>query len=375
MTTGQPPLLMHVFPTFAVGGAQARFAALANHFGSRWRHAIVALDGNTECRTRLAPDVAATFPAVVTIKADPLGNVRRIRELLRAERPDVLVTSNWGSIEWAFANLLPLVRHIHTEDGFGPEERSAQLRRRCWARRAALRRSTVVLPSRTLLGIAAMQWKLNPVRLRYIPNGVDLVRFAPVPSREAKPVPTIGIVAALRPEKNVARLLRAFQLAGGAGRLVVVGDGAERAALEGLAARLGLGERVQFIGHAKDPRHIYHSFDIFALSSDTEQMPLSILEAMATGLPVVATDVGDVRTMLAAENDRFVVAQDDAALAAGLSALLANPALRGQVGQANRRKAEADYDQETMFAAYGGLLAGTANERSKQANLSVRQYL
>ncbi len=361
MTTGQPPLLMHVFPTFAVGGAQVRFAALANRFGSRWRHAVVALDGNTECRARLAPDLAVTFPAVLTDKADPLGNLRRIRRLLRKERPDVLVTSNWGSIEWAVANLLPLARHIHTEDGFGPEERSAQLRRRCWARRAALRRSTVVLPSRTLVGIAATQWKLGAARLRYIPNGVDLTRFACLPDHPAGASPVIGIVAALRPEKNVARLLRAFHLAGAAGRLVVVGAGAERAALEGLAAQLGLGNRVRFMGHVEDPGQVYHSFDIFALSSVTEQMPLSILEAMATGLPVVATDVGDIRTMLAAENGPYVVAQDDAAFAAGLRALLANPALRRQVGRANRAKAEADYDQEAMFAAYASLLDGSGS--------------
>ncbi len=351
---------MHVFPTFAVGGAQVRFAALANRFGRRWRHAIVALDGNTECRARLAPDLLVTFPAVLTDKAAPLGNVRRVRRLLRSERPDVLVTSNWGSIEWALANLLPLARHIHTEDGFGPEERFAQMRRRCWTRRVALWRSTVVLPSRTLLDIAATQWRLDPARLRYIPNGVDLARFAGSANRAAEDGPVIGIVAALRPEKNVARLLRAFHLAGGTGRLVVVGEGAERAALESLAVQLGLEGRVQFMGHVEDPRPVYRSFDIFALSSVTEQMPLSILEAMATGLPVVATDVGDIRTMLAAENGPFIVAQNDAAFAAGLRALLEDPGLRERTGRANRAKAEADYDQEAMFAAYANLWASSS---------------
>ena len=355
MTTGQPPLVMHVFPTFAVGGAQVRFAALANHFGRMWRHAVVALDGNTACRARLAPDLLLTFPTLLTDKGDPLGNMRRIRRLLRRERPDVLVTSNWGSIEWALANLLPLARHIHTEDGFGPEERSAQLRRRCWTRRAALRRSTVVLPSRTLLDIAVTQWRLDPARLRHIPNGVDLARFTRGPNRPAREGPVVGIVAALRPEKNVARLLRALHLAGGAGRLVVVGAGAERAALEGLATQLGLENRVEFLGHVEDPGPVYHLFDIFALCSVTEQMPLSILEAMATGLPVVATDVGDIRTMLATENHPFVVAQDDAAFAAGLRALLGDVGLRERVGKANRAKAEAEYDQDAMFSAYASL--------------------
>ncbi len=357
------PLVLHVFPTFAVGGAQIRFTALANRFGRDWRHAVVALDGVTDCRTRLNPDLDVSFPVIVTRKSDPLGNLRRIRQLLRCLRPAVLVTSNWGSIEWALANLLPLVRHIHTEDGFGPAERAVQLPRRVWARRLALRRSTVVLPSRTLLRIATDIWRLNPARLHYIPNGVDLARYAPAERTDPQAGSVIGVVAALRPEKNLSRLLRAFQQVAPPARLVVVGDGGERAGLEALAAGLGIAGRVQFVGHVAEPQRLYGNFDVFALSSDTEQMPLSILEAMAAGLPVAATDVGDIRTMLAGENAPFIVPAQDDALAAALRALTADAALRGRVGQANRIKAERDYQQEAMFQAYAALLNGSAHHR------------
>jgi glycosyltransferase involved in cell wall biosynthesis len=87
-------------------------------------------------------------------------------------------------------------------------------------------------------------------------------------------------------------------------------------------------------------------------------MPLSVLEAMAAGLPVVATDVGDVRGMLADANAALVCPAEDGAFAAALRTLLIDPALRLAVGQANRAKAASDYDQEAMFLRYDALWRG-----------------
>lgn len=345
-----PPLILHIFSTFAVGGPQVRFAALANRFGRTWRHAILAMDGNTACRERLHPALEVTFPLVSLRKGDTAGNIRRCRRALRDLRPDLLVTYNWGAIEWAMANLLVRVRHIHIEDGFGPEERSRQLPRRVWTRRLVLRRATVVLPSRTLERIARDIWRLPRRHLRYIPNGIDLAGLLPAVKERAGAA--IGTVAALRPEKNLARLLEAFALLPAPARLIIVGDGPERPELEALAHRLGIAASVHFTGHLADPRDAIRQFDLFALSSDTEQMPLSVLEAMAAGLAVAATDVGDVATMLAAENRPFVVPCDAAALAAAMAALLADPVRRQAVGAANRARAEREYDQERMFRAY-----------------------
>jgi glycosyltransferase involved in cell wall biosynthesis len=362
------PLLLHVFPTFAVGGAQVRFAALANRYPRAWRHAIVAMDGDLACRARLAPDLAASFPAVALVKGDTLGNLRRCRRALLALRPDLLVTYNWGSIEWALANLLVRIPHVHVEDGFGPEERDRQLPRRVWTRRLALRRAVVVLPSRTLERIARGVWRLPQVCT--IPNGVDLASFAPANGGGEGAEPVIGTVAALRPEKNLARLLEAFALLPSPARLVIVGDGPERAALEGLASRLGLAGAVDFFGHQADPRWALRSFDLFALSSDTEQMPLSVLEAMASGLAVAATDVGDVAAMLAEENRPFVVAPEAGALAQAMATLLADPRRRQAIGAANRARAERAFDQEVMFAAYAALFDGTARTDHSRAEQS-----
>ncbi len=354
-----PPLVAHVFPTFAVGGAQVRFAAVANHFGAAFRHVVVSLDGNLDCRERLRPDLDATFPDVAATKNALLGNALRFRGLLRAWRPDVLVTCNWGAIEFALANLVPVTRHLHVVDGFGPEEREAQIPRRVLVRRIALGRTPVVLPSRNLVRIARDTWKLPPRVIRYVPNGIDLDRFAVARTERDGAEPVIGTVAALREEKNIARLLRAFARLP-AGRLVIVGDGAQRPALAALAAELGVADRVRFAGHQADTAGFYAGFDLFALSSDTEQMPLSVIEAMASGLPVVSTDVGDVRLMVAGENAPFIVGLDDDSLAAALSGLAADPAARRRIGAANLAKARRDFDQAAMFAAHGALWRGGA---------------
>lgn len=351
------PLIMHVFPGFGVGGAQVRFAAIANHFGAAFRHIVVSLDGNLGCRERLRPELDVTFPTVDAPKQATFANALRYRRLLHAWRPALLVTNNWGAIEWAMANLLPIARHVHIEDGFGPEERDRQLPRRALMRRLVLARSTVVLPSRNLYRIATTIWRLPAGRVRYIPNGIDLARFAPAQdrARASNTPPVVGTVAALRAEKNLPRLLRAFATVDPAARLVIAGDGPERRALEALARSLGLEARVRFAGHVDDPAPVYATFDVFALSSDTEQMPLSVIEAMAAALPVAATDVGDVRAMLAAENGPYVGQLDDSALARSLTALLGDAGLRARIGAANQAKARAEFDQAAMFRAYGAL--------------------
>jgi glycosyltransferase involved in cell wall biosynthesis len=359
------PLLLHVFASFATGGPQVRFARLANRFGRQFRHAVVAMDGQHEARALLDPGLDVRFPQVGVRKGDTRGNLCRFRAALRDIAPDLLVTSNWGSIEWAVARIGTGVPHLHMEDGFGPEERARQVARRVFARRLLLRRATVVLPSRLLWRIATETWRLPQSSLRLLPNGIDVDRFAAArPRRTVKPV-VIGTVAALRPEKNIARLIRALARlpAPMKTRLVIVGDGSERPALQALAAAEGVGAQVEFVGHRADPAPLYAGFDIFALSSDTEQMPLSVLEAMASGLPVAATDVGDVAAMLDPANRPYVVAREDGALADALAGLAARSDLRASLGAANRARAEAEFAETDMVAGWRDLFAGLALRR------------
>lgn len=359
-----PRTLLHVFPSFAVGGAQMRFIQLANHFGPRYRHLIVAMNGEHEALSRLSADVDARLLTVAVKKSGPWSNLGSFRQILRQERPDLLVTSNWGSIEWALANLSGLCPHVHMEDGFGPDEVSRQLPRRVWTRRLALRRATIMLPSQTLYRLAHDVWRLPPHRLRHIPNGVDCRRFAGAADAALVarlgldgPEPIIGTVAALRAEKNPGRLLDAFAqvVRDRPARLVIIGDGPEMPRLQAMAGTLCLSRRVVFTGAMTQPERLLPAFTIFALSSNTEQMPLSVLEAMAAGKPVASTRVGDVGAMLCDENAPFVVEPRAETLAQAMGALLDAPDRARRIGAANARRAHHDFDQSLMFSAHGAL--------------------
>ena len=319
------------------------------------------MDGVTTASERLSPGLDVSFPGVEIEKGKLLWNVRHFRSTLKRLQPATLLTHNFGSIEWAIANRPTIMRHIHVEDGFGPDERAVQKLRRVWLRRMWLRGRPVVLPSNTLMKIAQQTWRLDASFLHYVPNGIDLDHFAIADAGRTWPGdgPIIGTIAALRPEKNVARLIRAFGIVAARrpARLVLVGDGAQRIELEALTAELGLQSRVFFEGHVARPASVLKSFDIFAMSSDTEQMPISLLEAMAAGLPAAATDVGDIRCMLPEIGWSLVVPCDDAALAEALLDLVDN-CDREELGRANRVKAVQNFSQVSMFERWSDLLEG-----------------
>ncbi|HEY0837878.1 MAG TPA: glycosyltransferase, partial [Azospirillum sp.] len=190
MPADAPPRhLLHVFPSFGIGGPEVRFTKVANRLGPKYRHTIVAMDGDFTCAGRLDPALRVdlvTVPARKGRALDP-GNLMRFARVLHERRPDALITQNWGAVEWALAHRLwPVGHHLHFEDGFGPEEADGrQLPRRVWLRRLALgRRTRVIVPSRTLERIARDQWRLAPPSVVYVPNGVDCARFHPGAPRD-----------------------------------------------------------------------------------------------------------------------------------------------------------------------------------------------
>ena len=374
---GAAPAFLHVFPSFGIGGVPVRIATILNHFGARYRHVVVALDGDTSCSERLASTLDARLLAPGIDKRRPLATLARIRSILAATPHDLLLTYNWGSIEWALVNRFTTRRpHIHFESGFGSEEADGQIGRRVLMRRHALARSArIVVPSQVLLRLALDVWRLDPRRVSYIPNGVDVARFAAPPDPRALPMPAvapgetvIGTLSPLRPEKNVARLLRAFARlpAGTSARLVIVGDGSERTALQSLAAELGIGGRTVFAGYVAAPEKVIGLFDVFAMSSDTEQMPNTLLQAMAAARAVAATDVGDVREMLAEDNRPFAVACDDAALAAAIAQLAADGALRARLGAENQERVRTTYAFDAMCTAYGALFEASLQRAARR---------
>lgn len=323
MKSAPQRLLLHAFSTFKLGGPQARFVQLANAFGGRYRHLVMAMDGNYEAGERLDHSVDWQPLRLAVKRGGMLANRAAFRAELKARKPHLLLTYNWGAIEWAAANFPRLVPQVHAEDGFGPEEAVHQLPRRVWTRRILLgwTATPVVVASRNLQRIAVGQWRLPAANVRFVANGVGMAPLsAATRALVAGASLTIGTVAGLRPEKNVARLIRAFAAvrARQPARLVIVGDGPERGALEALAGELGVAADVEFTGYLTEPLARLATFDLFALSSNTEQLPISMLEAMACGVPVVATRVGDVPDVLPVRAHMAIAEPDDAAFEATL---------------------------------------------------------
>jgi glycosyltransferase involved in cell wall biosynthesis len=363
----EPRRLLHVFSSFALGGPQIRFCTVANALGRCHRHVIVAMDGKFDCASRIAEGVCWEALPMTVAKGPGIsvGNLGRFRKVLARVRPQLLLTYNWGAIEWALANRWwPLAPHLHFEDGFGADENpNAQLRRRVYLRRLALGGQTrIIVPSQTLWNVATRRWRFGENRILVVPNGVDCKRFGRPVDRTVwsrfgiEPDGlVIGTVTALRPEKNLGRLIAAFARLGTdfPGMLVVVGEGGERERLERLAEVNGVGSRIHFLGAVQCPEVLFGCFDIFAMSSDTEQMPIALLEAMASGLPVIATDVGDIAAVVAAENRPLIEGcRDDEALARGLALLASNPALRAELGARNRARAGAEFGLSRMLDRY-----------------------
>lgn len=344
---------------------------LMNHWGARAHHTVISADHDAMgARAAIAPDVPCAFPMDAAPSLNGLPGLRRYIAWARYMQGfDLVLTYNWGSMDGVmahrmFAPFLRLPQLIHHEDGFNEDEAERLNPKRNLFRQAALARAhALVVPSRVLENIARGAWAQPARRIRRIPNGIDVVAYEQPPRPDAIPgfareegVVTIGTLAGLRAVKNLPRLVRAVAPLGQKARLVIVGEGPEREAIVAQARALGCEARVILPGFLSTPAHYVGLFDIFALSSDSEQFPISLVEAMAAGLPVASTDVGDVRNMVAEENLPFIVAkQDEMAFGAAVMRLAGDAGLRAALGKANRKKAQADYGQADMLSRYAAL--------------------
>jgi len=365
-----PLHILHVFPGFALGGAQMRFVALAKGLGRDFRHTVMALNGEESAAHLLTPNDPVTLAQAPSGAGSLVARLGRYRKALKDFAPDLLVTYNWGAIEWALANDAQEIAHVHIEDGFGPEESKRQFPRRIWTRRLALRRSTVVVPSFTLKEMALKTWHLRGPSVRYIANGIAPREQVLTPLDELDlglppGKPLIAWAGAVRREKNLTRLLRAFARLKYEACLLVIGDGPEMAAARSEAENLSLGPSLRFLGRREDVRDILMQCDILALSSDTEQMPLVVLEAMDAGLPVASIAVGDVKYMVCEENRPYIVQGSAPELGAAMRALVGDGAMRRAIGVANQRRLRQDYAAEDMIAAYRVLFRECAERVNK----------
>jgi glycosyltransferase involved in cell wall biosynthesis len=377
--------ILHLHSSFNLGGQESRTVRLMNHFGDQAEHTVLsAVDDAFGAADAIDRRVKVTFPkdAAPSLKGMPaIGRYRQLAQYMK--KFHLVLTYNWGAMDAVMAhtlftrsmNLPPLIHH---EDGFNDDEIDQLKKRRNWFRTIALQRSNaLVVPSKTLEHIARTIWHQPLDKICRFPNGIDTDHFNRRPQRGSFPgfqkrngEIVVGTIAELRTVKNLPRLVRAVAAAGPNFRLAIVGDGPERAAIMAEAERLGISDRLMMPGFLRDPARYIRLFDIFALSSDSEQYPISLLEAMTSAIPVVSTDVGDVRHIVARENRPFIVPRtDEASLAQAIGELANDAGIREKLGTANRSLACALYDEETMFARYRQLY-GSAMKRADFARQS-----
>ena len=363
----EPPHILHVHGSFSLGGKEARAVRLMNIWGDRARHSIMSADpAAMSARDAIDPAIDVRYPAGPSFAGKPgLARYREIRAFLKGF--DLVLTYNWGAMDAVMAHRLGggaasgLPPLIHHEDGFNADEAERLKTKRNLFRRVALQRAHgLVVPSVRLENIARQVWKQPAEKLHLIRNGIDVARYGEPPAPDAIPslVRTpgkllVGTLAGLRAVKNIPRLVRAVAANKDRLQLVVVGEGPERGAIMAEAAAQGLDD-IHMAGFLDRPWRFVGLFDIFALSSDSEQFPISLVEAMAAGLPVASMDVGDVAHMVAPENRPFVM-RDEQGLAQALGQLADDADLRARLGAANHARAARDFAEETMVNAYASL--------------------
>ena len=365
--------LVHVFPSFQPGGTQLRMASIMNALGASFSHHIISLDGGRDAVSALNANVDVTVSEAPG-NSGGWSRVRFFRGLVTSLRPAAVLTYNWGTIEATLgARLASVCSVIHNECGFGPDEADVLLRRRVWARRAIL--NTIfrtVVTSKTLQSIALTQYKLAPRKVQLIGTGVDVNRFEPhrdLVARQKLGVTEdevlFGYVGGLRPEKNLSLLLRSFhasQLPNA--KLLLVGEGPCRPELESLLRKLDLQSKVILAGHRADPAPVLGMLDAFVMSSLTEQVSNAQLEAMASGLPVICTDVGDCRELLGENALHCVVPSGDVdAYAHAMRELATDHGLRSALGAANRARTVDRYSKARMVAEFRALLEAATGRR------------
>jgi glycosyltransferase involved in cell wall biosynthesis len=225
-------------------------------------------------------------------------------------------------------------------------------------------------------------------KVHVIRNGVDCQRFAPSATYRnevrqqlglGNATPLAGIVAALRPEKNHTMLLHAAERLRAIHpelRWLIVGDGPERERLQSIADELEIGDRVHFMGTRSDTERILAALDLFVLCSLNEASPVSILEALACGVPVVSTDVGSVNeTILEGTTGRLVPSGDVEAFSAAVHAVLAHPRQGSEMGMAGRAHVLRTGSLQSMVAGYQELITGLydAQIAAARIHLSARR--
>jgi glycosyltransferase involved in cell wall biosynthesis len=292
----------------------------------------------------------------------PAALVRLGRRLMN-QKLDVLMTLTvvpniWGRMLGRLAKVPLIIGNCR--GGGAPRQ---QYERRLWPLA-----HHILCNSQTIQRVLTDSCGVPPARLTTILNGVDTDHFKPPASPVAGPLRVLS-VARMVPEKDHDILLAAFHLTAPAhpeAELWLVGDGPRLAALRELAQRLSISDSVKFISPREDLRPLLQQASLLVLSSRTEALPNVVLEAMAAGLPVVATRVGGVPELVEVKRTGWLVNPGDApALAAALSQAASDPDARQAMGRAGRERAVKHFSLDTMAQQYESLLDRLLHEKRR----------
>jgi sugar transferase (PEP-CTERM/EpsH1 system associated) len=341
-----------------IGGLERVVVNLITHLhNDRFRQLVVCLEEGGE----FLPLVEQLgIPVHVLGKPPGLhwGAVRGLACLLRDNHAEIVHTHNpQPHLHGVLAALLARVPvRIHTKHGRNYPKNPRRVLVNRWLSRFT---DAIVPVSDNARDVALQIEKVNPATIRRIWNGVDTDLYQPrTANREPRP-PTIVTVARLSPEKDQQTMLAAFQLVHEQmpeARLAFVGDGPSGSGLKQTAARLGIAANVDFLGMRSDVAELLHTFDVFTLSSISEGISMTILEAMACELPIAASDVGGNREIVnPPECGLIVPPRDPRALADACLELLRNPQRRALMGRAARQRVIAHFSLASMVRQYESL--------------------
>jgi sugar transferase (PEP-CTERM/EpsH1 system associated) len=351
---------MHVVYTLRPGGMEYGVLKLVNGLaGGPIQSSICSTTPAGEIKALVDPRVR-----LFELRRRPgsdLGFVRDLYRLFRRERPDIVHTHAWGTLLEGLvaARLARIPVVVHGEHGTlqlrGYQKR---LQRFAWGRA-----DRVLSVSSRLADRMARETGFPADRIHTIRNGVDLSRFGSRSrdaARRTVGIPpdalVVGTVGRLVPVKDQRTLIEAAARLRQSGvhlTVVIAGDGPLRSDLETAAQALGIADRVRLLGHFAEIETVLSSLDVFALPSVSEGLSNTILEAMASGIPVVATRVGGAEELVADEETGLLVPAGDAeAMAAAIGSLLADPARRSAMGRAARARAKTGFSLPSVLQRY-----------------------
>jgi sugar transferase (PEP-CTERM/EpsH1 system associated) len=351
--------VMHLILRLSVGGLEGGVLKLVNGFDrTRFSASICHSWQADSVLEHLSADVPLFEIDKRRYGNDPLF-LFRLASLLRRERPHILHTHNWGTLAEGFAAArlagVPVV--VHGEHGT-MHTKWYGVQRAIWSRLDG-----VLSVSRRLSETMSAQVGFPLDRIQTIHNGVDSVRFSPALRASARELfgvaPSdfvVGHVGRLEAVKDQAGLVAALGLLRQRGRpfrALIAGGGSLRGALESQSRSLGLEDQLTFLGARLDVQNVMAAFDTFVLSSTSEGLSNTILEAMASGVPVVATDVGGARELVVpGETGLIVPPADPARLADAIDELGSDLERRARMSRNARDRATTTFGLDTMIRNY-----------------------